>query len=137
MKIIIKTALSLSLALAFVSSALQAGWVIVDDTSDGAQLVCCKKKRVIRKRPKKVHRGSSITAMTGPLSSSAFLTILRNFNMLKGLPPTPIRLCLNKIFPLLVNFIKTAMNTISQPNKARPESAPRISIVLFAMALQP
>ena len=53
---IFKTALSLSLALAFASSALQAGWVIVDDTSDGAQLVCCKKKRVVKKRPKKVVR---------------------------------------------------------------------------------
>jgi hypothetical protein len=54
MKKILKTTLTLSLALAFASSALQAGWVIVDDTSDGAQLVCCKKKRVVKRAPKRV-----------------------------------------------------------------------------------
>jgi hypothetical protein len=56
MKKFLKTSLALSVALAFASSALQAGWVVVDDTSDGAKLVCCKKKRVIKKRPKKVVR---------------------------------------------------------------------------------
>ncbi len=42
------------LVLAFGFSSLHAGWVVVDDTSDGAQLVCCKKKRVVKPRPRKV-----------------------------------------------------------------------------------
>ena len=51
-KVLQKFSLAL-LVLAFGFSTLQAGWVIVDDTSDGAQLVCCKKKRVAKPRPKK------------------------------------------------------------------------------------
>ncbi len=47
-----KTALLLSVTLGFGASALQAGWVMVDK-SDGAQLVCCKKKHVYKPRPKK------------------------------------------------------------------------------------
>ena len=50
-----KIALALLLST-FGLSSLNAGWVIVDDTSDGAQLVCCKKQRVYKPRPKKVVR---------------------------------------------------------------------------------
>ncbi len=51
-----KSLQKISLALLFAGlgmSSLHAGWQIVDD-SDGAQLVCCKKHKIIRHRPKKV-----------------------------------------------------------------------------------
>ena len=54
---------------AFAVSALHAEWVIVDP-SDGAQLVCCKKKRVVRKKvvKKKMTPCDKIpTAKTYPL----------------------------------------------------------------------
>lgn len=38
--------------MAFGFTSLHAGWKMVDD-SDGAQLVCCKKKRVVKPRPHK------------------------------------------------------------------------------------
>lgn len=41
----------LAAAFAFCAPALNAGWVMVDDNKEGAELVCCKKiKKVVKKR---------------------------------------------------------------------------------------
>ncbi len=72
MKKVLRSTLALSLLAAFGATSLQAGWKIVDN-SDGAQLVCCKKKRVVKKRPKKVVKKKVIpcdeipTAVTYPV----------------------------------------------------------------------
>ncbi len=50
MKNIFKTALVVGIVSGLFNVTLSAkGWVMVDP-SDGAQLVCCKKKRVVHKR---------------------------------------------------------------------------------------
>ncbi len=51
MKRAVGKTLLVSVVFAFCASALQAGWVMVDDNKDGAKLVCCKKaKKIVRKR---------------------------------------------------------------------------------------
>jgi hypothetical protein len=77
------------LLVGFGMSLLHAEWVIVDDTNDSAQLVCCKKKKVVRPKPKKVVKKKLTpcdaipTAKTYPLQAG------------EKLPPADMKRCIS------------------------------------------
>ncbi len=88
-------------------------------------------------RPTHVRRGSSSRAQIGPDSCSASTRMLRNFNMVKGLPPKPIRSCRKNIGPLLVALTSTARISMGAAKSSNSPRAPTMSTIRFTTACQP
>ena len=92
-----------------------------------------------RKRPTLVMRGSRSILKTGPLiwlnarnsarRISASVLIVRNLNIVNGLPCRPPRNCRKKTGPGEVSLISAATSTSSHETKIRPTSEPVIDEV--------